>query len=60
MKIPCKDCLILPICKHREEVRCDWLNTLATKSKITTEAWWYMVHLYLPNTRKIRNSKGAY
>ena len=24
--IPCKDCLILPMCRHKEEIKCILLN----------------------------------
>ena len=62
MEIPCKECIILAMCKNKHEVRCDILNTLAftvcTDNKAILK-WWDLVHTYLPTLDRIRNSEGG-
>ena len=62
MVIPCKDCLILPICKQKETVMCDWLHEEAKSARngsISGRDWWKKVTEYLPKAEAIRNSKGV-
>jgi hypothetical protein len=43
-KIPCKDCLCLPICKTKSHVKCSILYKWTVEN---IESWGY-VHKYMP------------
>ena len=61
MILPCKDCLVLAICKQRITVYCDWLNEITVgipDYPDQVEDWWGIVHEYLPNAQHIRSSRG--
>lgn len=63
MKIPCKDCLVLPICRPKTEIYCDLLEKEACKidvdaSQVVIREWWKLVQKYIPNAHTIRDSKG--
>lgn len=51
INIPCKECLLRPICKNRDVVRCDELDETAKQAiDMSPESWWGLVNKYLPKT----------
>ena len=46
MKVPCKDCLILGICKHKKNIECylvyEWIHTCRTRREASDELYAYL------------------
>jgi len=62
MKIPCKGCLVLPMCQQKSGLECDMLHKWAKENK----SKWHLLSEFLPsypniriNTPFKRNSKGV-
>jgi hypothetical protein len=70
MKIPCKNCITLAICRHRNRICCDILYKEAVRvgrmSQLKSEdcrqklihRWWVRLKRQLHNANCIRNDKG--
>lgn len=51
--IPCKDCLVLAICKHKREVKCDLLTDWSVEERFVDKGYWKTIHRYLPKVTTI-------
>lgn len=51
MKIPCKNCLILPMCREKVVVSCGLLSDAADTvdgGDLAAKKWWNLVNKHLP------------
>jgi len=62
-KIPCSQCIVLPICRKKVIVSCNLLSDAADlidEDTITVKAWWILVNNYLPEAITILPDGGLF
>lgn len=57
--IPCKDCLVLAICKNKKKVYCSLMFYWCTHNGLPAGEHWELVHKYLPITTMFRIDRGS-
>lgn len=45
--IPCKDCLILPICRDKVTVKCNLLKDWSLMNRLSITDHWKTIHRYI-------------